>query len=65
MMHTGSPCRMFPVIIFVMFMSLRQPNGGGKPTGKLAQLIDAKFGSYEKFREEFTTAALTAFGSGW
>lgn len=42
-----------------------KPNGGGKPTGKLAALIDKQFGSYEKFREEFTAAGATAFGSGW
>jgi len=42
-----------------------KPNGGGKPTGKLAELIDANFGSYDKFRAEFTNAGLTAFGSGW
>ena len=42
-----------------------KPNGGGKPTGKLATLIDKQFGSYEKFREEFTAAGMTAFGSGW
>ena len=42
-----------------------KPNGGGKPSGKLADLIDKQFGSYEKFREEFINAGLTAFGSGW
>lgn len=42
-----------------------KPNGGGKPTGKLADLINKAFGSYEKFREEFVKAANTAFGSGW
>jgi len=44
--------------------SLKQ-NGGGKPTGKLAALIDSSFGSYDNFRKEFVAAALTAFGSGW
>lgn len=42
-----------------------QANGGGKPTGKISQLIDKSFGSYENFRKEFTNAANTAFGSGW
>ena len=41
------------------------PNGGGAPTGAVADKITAAFGSYEKFAEEFTTAALTQFGSGW
>lgn len=36
-----------------------KPGGGGKPTGKLAELIDRDFGSYDNFRKEFTTAALT------
>ena len=39
--------------------------GGGKPTGKLATLIDRDFGSFDKFRTEFVNAGLTAFGSGW
>ena len=41
------------------------PNGGGKPTGAIAAKIDEAFGSYEKFAEEFATAATTQFGSGW
>ena len=42
-----------------------KPQGGGKPTGELAKKIDADFGSYEKFAEEFKTAGATQFGSGW
>ena len=41
------------------------PNGGGAPTGDLAQAITRDFGSFEKFAEQFTTAATTQFGSGW
>ena len=41
------------------------PNGGGAPTGGLAYAIDRTFGSFEKFKEEFTKTALTTFGSGW
>lgn len=39
--------------------------GGGKPTGELASAIDAKFGSFDAFKEEFKKAAGTRFGSGW
>ena len=42
-----------------------KPNGGGKPTGELAKKIDADFGSYDKFVEEFKAAGATQFGSGW
>jgi len=42
-----------------------KPNGGGLPKGKVASLIERDFGSFEKFRAEFVTAGLTAFGSGW
>lgn len=41
------------------------PNGGGKPTGALAEAIDASFASYENFVKEFTGAGATQFGSGW
>ena len=41
------------------------PNGGGKPTGKIAELIDRDFGSYDEFRSAFATAGATQFGSGW
>ncbi|MGF1604508.1 MAG: superoxide dismutase [Thermosynechococcaceae cyanobacterium] len=42
-----------------------KPNGGGKPTGELAQKIDADFGSFDQFVEAFKTAGATQFGSGW
>ena len=41
------------------------PNGGGAPTGELAAKIDAAFGSYDAFKEQFKQACLTQFGSGW
>jgi len=42
-----------------------KPNGGGPPTGAIAQKIDANFGSYAKFVEEMKNAGITQFGSGW
>lgn len=41
------------------------PHGGGEPTGALAEAINAAFGSFAEFKEAFTKAALTNFGSGW
>ena len=40
-------------------------DGGGRPTGKIAEKIDADFGSYDKFAEEFKAAGAGQFGSGW
>ena len=41
------------------------PNGGGEPTGELADTITKQFGSFSQFKEKFTNAAVTLFGSGW
>lgn len=48
-----------------IFWKLLSPNGGGAPTGAVAEAINSAFGSFEKFKEEFTKAATTRFGSGW
>ncbi|WP_019391471.1 superoxide dismutase SodA [Priestia filamentosa] len=48
-----------------LFWTILSPEGGGEPTGELADAINKKFGSYEKFQEEFATAAAGRFGSGW
>ncbi len=48
-----------------LFWSIIGPNAGGNPSGDLAAAIDAAFGSFDAFKEEFKNAALTRFGSGW
>ncbi len=48
-----------------LFWTILCPNGGGAPTGELADAIASKFGSFDQFKEEFANAAKTRFGSGW
>ena len=47
------------------FWQILAPNAGGAPTGAIADAINSSFGSFDKFKEEFTKAATTRFGSGW
>lgn len=47
------------------FWNSLSPNGGGKPSGHLAELIDQSFGDYQSFRDSLQNAASTLFGSGW
>jgi len=48
-----------------LFWVIMSPNGGGQPGGKLAEAINSELGGFDKFKEEFTKAATTRFGSGW
>lgn len=48
-----------------IFWENLSPNGGGVPTGELGKAIVEAFGSFDKFKEEFSAAAATRFGSGW
>ena len=48
-----------------LYWNSMKPNGGGAPSGDLADAIKRDFGSFEKFAEDFSNAAATQFGSGW
>jgi Fe-Mn family superoxide dismutase len=48
-----------------LFWTVMSPDGGGQPSGVLADSIDASFGSFDAFKAEFTKAGMTQFGSGW
>jgi len=48
-----------------LFWKVMSPHGGGEPTGAVAEAIKADIGSFDTFKEAFTKAALTRFGSGW
>jgi len=48
-----------------LFWTVMSPDGGGNPQGEIAQAIDKELGGFEAFKEAFTKAALTRFGSGW
>ncbi|WP_286384783.1 superoxide dismutase [Myroides odoratimimus] len=48
-----------------LFWTVMTPNGGGQPTGELADAINTAFGSFENFKDAFAKAGATQFGSGW
>ncbi|NOG96604.1 MAG: superoxide dismutase [Ignavibacteriae bacterium] len=48
-----------------LFWTVMSPNGGGNPSGDLADAIDSTFGSFDNFKKQFSDAAATRFGSGW
>jgi len=48
-----------------LFWSVMGPNAGGKPSGDLADAINTAYGSFDKFKEKFSSAAASRFGSGW
>ncbi len=48
-----------------LFWEIMSPNGGGTPSGALAEAIDSSLGSFDQFKETFSNAAATRFGSGW
>ncbi|KAI8470047.1 MAG: chloroplast Fe superoxide dismutase 1 precursor [Monoraphidium minutum] len=67
--NKGSPTPVFnnaaQVWNHTFFWESMKPNGGGAPTGKLADAINASFGSLDEFKTQFKAAGATQFGSGW
>lgn len=67
--NNGSPTPAFnnaaQIWNHTFFWESMKPNGGGAPTGKLAEAIARDFGSFDNFKNEFKNAGLTQFGSGW
>ncbi len=49
----------------ILFWNVMSPDGGGEPEGELAEAIKSAFGDFSSFKEQFTAAASTLFGSGW
>lgn len=48
-----------------IFWKIMSPEGGGEPSGELAKAINSAFGDFDSFKENFTAAGMTQFGSGW
>ena len=48
-----------------LFWEIMGPHGGGEPSGEISESINSNFGSFENFKDEFSKAAATRFGSGW
>lgn len=48
-----------------LFWKMMKPGSGGEPSGELAEAVNAKFGGFDKFKEQFTATSMDRFGSGW